>query len=40
MINEYRHLLAISHSHLDELNAVLLDPNERVVNDILEVPMR
>jgi hypothetical protein len=40
MINEYRHLLAISHSHLDELNAVLLDPNERVVNDILEVIAR
>lgn len=40
MIDEYRHLLAISHSHLDELNAVLLDPNERVVNDILEVISR
>jgi hypothetical protein len=40
MINQYRHLLAISHSHLDELNAVLLDPNERVVNDILEVIAR
>lgn len=37
MVNDYRKFLAISHSHLDEINAVLTDPNEKIVNDILDV---
>ncbi|MFH2039336.1 MAG: hypothetical protein ABIJ65_07860 [Chloroflexota bacterium] len=36
MSPELRKLLAIPYSHLDEINAVLLDPNERFISDLLE----
>jgi hypothetical protein len=37
MSDELRKLLQIPHSRLDEINALLLDPETRVVNDILAV---
>ena len=37
MEDQYRQLLKIPYSHLDEINAVLLDPDSRVVNDVLAV---
>ncbi len=40
MDNELRNLLKIPASRLNEINAVLLDPNSRIVNDFLEVVAR
>ena len=37
MKSELRNRLEISHSTLDEINALLLDPNTQVVNDFLAV---
>jgi hypothetical protein len=37
MESKYRQLLQIPTSRLDEINAVLLDPNTQVINDFLEV---
>jgi hypothetical protein len=37
MEKELRHLLAIPHDRLDAINAVLLDPAEKVMNDFLAV---
>ena len=37
MESQYRQLLKIPASRLDEINAVLLDPQTRVINDFLEV---
>ena len=37
MTDNLRSLLAIPHDRLDTINAVLLDPNERVINDFLAV---
>jgi hypothetical protein len=37
MENQYRKLLQIPVSRLDEINDVLLDPNMQVINDFLEV---
>jgi hypothetical protein len=40
MHNELRQRLAIPHKRLDEINNILLDPDERVINDFLEVIAR
>lgn len=37
MDRELRRLLKIPHSRLDEINAVLLDPDCRVINDLMNV---
>ena len=37
MTQDLRNLLKIPYAHLDEINAVLLNPDERVVNDFLAV---
>ena len=37
MTQDLRNLLKIPYEHLDEINAVLLNPDERVVNDFLAV---
>jgi hypothetical protein len=37
MDKDLRHLLAIPHDRLDAINAVLLDPGEKVMNDFLAV---
>jgi len=37
MTNELRNRLRISSAHLDEINALLLDPESRVVQDVLDV---
>ena len=37
MSDELRNALKIPHERLDEINAILLDPNTRVVNDFLDV---
>lgn len=37
MTQDLRELLKIPYEHLDEINAVLLNPDERVVNDFLAV---
>jgi hypothetical protein len=37
MDKELRHLLKIPYDRLDDINAVLLDPDTRVVNDLLAV---
>jgi hypothetical protein len=37
MDGELRHLLNIPYSRLDEINAVLLSPDSRVINDVLNV---
>ena len=37
MSKDLRKLLAIPHNRLDEVNAVLLDPDERIINDFLDV---
>jgi hypothetical protein len=40
MYKAYRQLLKIPYDRLDDINAVLLDPDERVINDFLEVVSR
>ena len=40
MNEDLRERLAIPHKRLDEINNILLDPDERVVNDFLEVIAR
>ena len=40
MENEFRTRLSISASHLDELNALLLDPDSRVINAFLDIVAR
>ena len=37
MDERYRKLLAIPHDRLDALNQVLVDPNSRVINALLDV---
>ncbi len=37
MTQDLRDLLKIPHSRLDEINAILLNPDERVINDFLDV---
>ena len=37
MTSDLRKLLAIPYNRLDEINAVLLDPNERIISDFLNV---
>jgi hypothetical protein len=37
MTQDLRTLLKIPYAHLDEINAMLLDPDERVINDFLAV---
>ena len=37
MSTDLRKLLSIPYSRVDEINSVLLDPNERIVNQLLEV---
>jgi antitoxin component of MazEF toxin-antitoxin module len=37
MTQELRDLLKIPYAHLDEINALLLDPDERVISDFLAV---
>ncbi len=37
MTQELRNLLKIPYAHLDEINALLLDPDERVISDFLAV---
>ena len=37
MTQDLRELLEIPYKHLDEINAVLLNPDERVINDFLAV---
>jgi len=37
MTQDLRNLLKIPHAHLDEINTLLLDPNERIINDFLTV---
>ena len=40
MVEDLRQRLKIPYAHLDEINALLLDPDERVVNDFMEVVAR
>jgi hypothetical protein len=40
MAEDLRQRLKIPYTHLDEINALLLDPDERVVNDFMEVVAR
>ena len=37
MTQDLRNLLKIPHARLDEINALLLNPDERVINDFLAV---
>ncbi|MBC8336669.1 MAG: hypothetical protein ISR59_10395 [Anaerolineales bacterium] len=37
MTQDLRNLLKIPHSRIDEINAILLNPEERVINDFLDV---
>ena len=37
MFDDYRQLLKIPYERLDDINAILLDPDSRVINNFLEV---